>query len=311
MEGVVVRDQLGCASRSGGLCACRPSFQAQVWSTRDRKTIRRTFRTVAEAKVWRQETQVELRRGLLRAPSRLTLDESAGEWLSAAGAGVVRTRSGDVYKPSALRAYKQALVCHLLPTLGWRRLSAIGRNDVQDLVDRLVASGAAPSTVRNAVLPLRAIYRRALSREEVAVNPTRGLQLPAVRARRERVARREEARQLIGAVPIGDRALWATAMYAGLRRGELLALRWADIDLAEGLIRVERAWDRVVGVIEPKSRSGRRIVPLTLVLRRYLIAHRLAQPSAADGFVFGTGSGRPFNPKVVVGRAGRRGGRPG
>jgi len=77
----------------------------------------------------------------------------------------------------------------------------VTRNAVQDLVDRLVAEGASASTVRNAVLPLRAIYRRAISRSEVHVNPTEGLALPAVRARRERVARPEEARALIEALP--------------------------------------------------------------------------------------------------------------
>jgi site-specific recombinase XerC len=112
------------------------------------------------------------------APSRTTLAEAAEEWLAAAQAGVVRTRSGDPYKPSALRAYEQALRAKLLPALGHLKLSAVTRNSVQDLVDRLVAEGAAASTVRNAVPPLRAIYRRALSRSEVHLNPTEGLTLP-------------------------------------------------------------------------------------------------------------------------------------
>lgn len=75
---------------------------------------------------------------------------------------VIRTRSGDRYKPSALRAYEQGLRSKLLPALGPLKLSALTRNAVQDLVDRLVAEGASASTVRNAVLPQRAIYRRAV-----------------------------------------------------------------------------------------------------------------------------------------------------
>ncbi len=51
------------------------------------------------------------------------------------------------------------------------------------------------------------------------------------------------AARLLAALPEKDRALWATAMYAGLRRGELMALHWEDVDLASGLIRVERAYD--------------------------------------------------------------------
>ena len=145
---------------------------------------------------------------------------------------------------------------HSLPELGHLGLSAVDRYRVQDLVDRLVARGLSPSSVRNAVLPLRAIYRRAVARSEVAVNPTLGLSLPAVRGRRERIARPEEAAALIAALAEADRALWATALYGGLRRGELQALRWDDVDLDGGLIRVERSWDRVEGPIEPKSRAG-------------------------------------------------------
>lgn len=70
------------------------------------------------------------------------------------------------------------------------------------------------------LLPLRAIFRRALARR-LAANPCNGLQLPAVRGRRERYATPAEAEALIAAVPQADRPIWATAMYAGLRRGEL------------------------------------------------------------------------------------------
>ena len=63
------------------------------------------------------------------------------------------------------------------------------------------------------------------------MNPTTGLELPAVRGRRDRIASPTEAAALIEALPERDRALWATALYAGLRRGELMALRGEDIDL--------------------------------------------------------------------------------
>jgi integrase len=216
---------------------------------------------------------------------------------------VVRTRGGDPYKPSALRSYEQGLRTHVLPRLGRERLTAISRTVIQDLVDEMVASGCAPSTTRNAVLPLRAIYRRAVARSEVMVNPTLGLALPSVRACRERIARPEEAAALIEAVPVDDRALWATALYAGLRRGELMALRWEDVDFDAGVIRVERGWDKTVGPIAPKSRAGRRRVPLAQPLRVYLAAHRLAQTPAE--LVFGRPDGQPFS-QAVVNRARRQ-----
>jgi integrase len=73
-------------------------------------------------------------------------------------------------------------------------------------------------------MPLRAIYRQALALDEVALNPTSGVQLPAVRGKRERIASPAEPERLITALPQRDRAIWATAMYAGLRSGELQAL---------------------------------------------------------------------------------------
>ena len=111
-------------------------------------------------------------------------------------------------------------------------------------------------------MPLRAIYRRALSRGEVAVNPTSDLELPSVESKRDRIAPPDEAATLIAAVPQRDRALWATAFYSGLRLGELRALDWSHVDLAAGVIRVEKAWDVKEGLIEPKSKAGRRKVPI-------------------------------------------------
>ena len=133
--------------------------------------------------------------------------------------GVIRTRSGDRYKPSALRSYRQALDTKILPRLGHLRLTAVSSHALQDIADQLAADGLAPSTIRNSILPPRAIYRRALNRGEVALNPILGLALPAVRGRREKIARPQEATALIAALPLGERALWATAFYAGLRPG--------------------------------------------------------------------------------------------
>ena len=300
-EGITVRHGRHCAAKSGGRCDCKLTYQAQVFSPRDRRTIRKSFKSIAEARAWRNDTQTALRRGTMRAPTRTTLAEAADDWLAAARAGIARTRSGDPYKPSALRSYEEALQTKVLPELGKLRLSSVDRVAVQDLVDRLIARGLAPSTVRNSVLPLRAIFRRAVARSEVVQNPTLGLALPAVRGRRDRVARPEEARALIAAVPEGDRALWATALYAGLRRGELQALRWSDVDTDAGLIRVERSWDQREGPIEPKSAAGRRRVPLVRPLRSELSAHGLRQAGGGEGFALGGGEKR-----VASGAATRR-----
>jgi integrase len=302
-EGIVLRHSRGCPSRSsqGSNCCCVPSYQAQVWSARERTTIRKTFRSLSDARAWRQESQVALRKGTLRSPSQTTLNEAAGTWLAAAEAGIVRTRSGDAYKPSAIRAYRQALKHRVLPTLGAKRLTAISHNMLQDLVDRLSAQGLSASSVRNTILPLRAIYRRAHRRGDVALNPTLNLTLPAVRGRRDRIATPAELAPLLDVLPATARAIYATALYAGLRLGELQALNWNDIDLDNNLIQITRSWDRHTGFIAPKSRSGTRRVPITLTLRRELLNHRLHQGTGGQGFVFPNKHGtKPFNPGTLT-----------
>jgi integrase len=299
--GILVRHLKACATRSGGRCYCRPTYQASVWSARDGRRIKKSFPTLAEAKAWRAAAQIAIRRGTMRAPSKVTLREAAEAWLAGARDGSTRNRSGDRYKPSVVRGYETSLRLRVLPELGGRKLSEIRRSDLQDFADRLLASGTDASTIRNSLMPLRAIFRRAVARGDVAVNPTSGLELPAVRGRRDRIASPEEAAKLVEALLERDRALWATALYAGLRRGELQALRWEDVDLAKGVIRVERAWDVREGEIEPKSRAGRRTVPIAAVLRDSLVEHKRRRERGER--VFGRPDGKAFDGPTVDERA--------
>jgi integrase len=299
-RGIEVRHQHQCQSASGNPCDCRPKYRAIV-TTLGGKKIQKTFSTIPAAKQWREDMRVDLRRGRLDARSTQTVRQAAKEWLAHAKAGTIRNRSGNVYKPSALRGYEQALRDYVLPELGAARLSELRRRDVQVLVDRLVASGLSASTTRNALLPLRAISRRALLRGDLHVNPTHGLELPAQRGRRDRVASPQEAAELLGALPVEDRPLWACAMYAGLRLGELQALLWDDVDLEHGLIHVRRSWDRHEGVVDPKSAAGFRSVPIVDVLGVELEAHRARRP--AVNLAFGREHNRPFSPSAVVDRA--------
>jgi integrase len=303
-HGVRVRHARTCPTKqdAAATCRCKPSYEAWVFSVKDGKKLRKTFRNLSEAKGWRADASSAVRKGTLRSPSKVTLREAACDWLESAEDGLIRTRSGDEYKPSALRSYRASLEQRVLPELGSVRLSALSRVDVQDYADQLLAEGLDPSTIRNTLMPLRAIYRRALARGEVTVNPTTGLELPAVRGRRDRIASPTEAAALIDALPERDQALWATALYAGLRRGELMALRWEDIDLPKNVIVVARSWDVKTGPIEPKSHAGKRTVPIASVLREYLIAYQL-RSGRRDGLVFGATSGRPFTPTAVRRRA--------
>jgi integrase len=170
-------------------------------------------------------------------------------------------------------------------------------DDLQALVDRLVGRGLSGSKVRNVLVPL-ALYRR--HRLEVPVDPTDGVDLPAPSGRRERVASPAEAFRLIDALPEDDRALWASAFLAGLRRGELRALRTSDVNWpAATEIHVTRGWDDVEGEIDPKSKKGERTVPVPAQLRRYLLEHKMRTGRDGDDLLFGRTAREPFTPSHV------------
>jgi integrase len=271
----------------GSPCTCTPTFKATVWDARASKRIIRSFPTITAARQWRQDAYAALRAGTLSADRGPTIAEAAETWLEAARAGIVRNRAGAPYKPSTLRSYEQHLRLRILPALGRERLGEVTLPRLQRYVDRLGAEGLGAQTIGLSVAPLRAIYKRANQLGEVQTNPTRGLSLPAPRPPERRIASPQEISRILAAVAPGDRALWATAIYAGLRRGELSALRWEDVDLAAGVIHVRRGWDTVEGEIEPKSRHGKRRVPIPAVLRDYLLECKMSAPSAEAPRAFG------------------------
>lgn len=155
------------------------------------------------------------------------------------------------------------------------------------LVDALRRKGLKPSTVHNKLDPLRVVYRRAVNRDLITTDPTANFELPLVRGRRERVVSRERARLFLDTLPEGERALWATALYGGLRVGELRALRWRDVDFTGRKLYVRRAWDDVAGEIEVKSDAGRRKVPLAGRLTSELQTHRARTNRSESDLVFG------------------------
>ena len=96
-----------------------------------------------------------------------------------------------------------------------------------------------------------------------------------------------------------------TAFYAGLRRGELMALDWENIDLSAGTINVTRSYDpKSRCFVSPKSRSGTRRVPIAAVLREHLISHRL-RIGRSSGLVFGPDGAQVFSYSAMRDRAAR------
>jgi integrase len=284
-QGITERHARACASTTGATCDCTPTFKAQVYDSRAGKRLTRTFTTITGAKQWRQDAASAIRAGTLTADRGPTLRDAADHWLAAARAGVVRNRSGEPYKPSAIRGYEQNLNKRVLPELGDERLREITLPQLQRFVDRLAADGRAAATITTSITPLRAIYRRARQLGEVQTNPVSGISVPSVNRRQERFATVEQIEAVLGKLAKAkDRAAWATAIYAGLRRGELMALRREDVDLAAGIIRVERGWDSEVGEVAPKSKQGRRKVPIPAALRDHLDAYLVDGPT--EGRIF-------------------------
>jgi integrase len=282
------------------------SYRVQVWDARAGKLHRKTFRVLAEARTWRDDARIAVKNGTVRAASRTTVREAAQALLVGIGDGTILDRSGDAYKPSTVRSYRQAVNGYLADDpLAAMTLTDVRRSDVQHYVERLRGKGLQPSTVANKLDPVRVLFRRALENDEIAVDPTAGLKLPAVRGRRDRVATRQEAAALIEALPVTERALWATAFYAGLRRGELRGLRWSDVDLAAepAVIHVRRTWDDEEGEVATKTDAGFRTVPMTTRLRELVVAHGLDTRRGGDDLVFGRTASSPFVPSTVRARA--------
>jgi integrase len=301
--GIRVRHARTCRSREGARCSCSPSYQAQAFDARTGRQVWRTFPTLSAAKLWRQDAQVALRRGTMRPPTAKTIAEATQILIVGAHDGTILDRGGKPYKPSTARGYEQLLHSYVVPALGGCKLSQVQRRDVQDFVDDLRKQGLSPSTIANILDPLRVIFRRAIRRDEIAIDPTDNLDLPAIRGRRDRIEPPEVAHELLAALPDSERAFWAVAMFCGLRRGELRGLQWANVDFDAGVVRVERSWDPVKGPVDVKTGAGRRAVPMAFVVRRELIAHQGRTGRSGPDLVFGRTATEVFYASTIRARA--------
>jgi Phage integrase, N-terminal SAM-like domain len=104
-----------------------------------------------------------------------TVAAAVEEFVTAMEQGVAVNRSGRQYRPSALRDLRGILNHHVVPSLGQMPLRDVRRQDVQSLVDRLVADGLSESRIRSVVSALRALYGYAIERGQVEFNPVDGL----------------------------------------------------------------------------------------------------------------------------------------
>ena len=199
---------------------------------------------------------------------------------------------------------------HLVPFFRGRTLDAISYQDVVDLLGVLEGKGLSPKTIRNAIGTLSALFNfaRAPQRRWASANPCDGVELPAVPESTEiRFLTLEEVRALIENVPQGmyaplDRVMFLCAAMTGLRKGELVALRWRDVDWTALRVRVRQNFTRgEFGT--PKSRRSTRSVPLADELAGEL--DRLYQASswkADNDLVFAHPATGGVQPKANISR---------
>ena len=283
----------------------RKQYRGHAYDRRAKRKLRGEWTySLAAAKSWRKDAVAKLDAGTLSADRGDPIALTAAAFVEEMKGGIARTRSGDAYKPSAIRDYERGFRLRIVPAIGGSRLADVRTSDLQRLVARLQVDGLDPSTIRNTTNALRALYRHSVALGRCHHNPTHGLMLPAVRGRRDRIEPPDIAERLIAALDFPEHALYATAFEAGLRRGELQAVAWEHIDLDARKIRVHSSWDQYEGPVDPKSKAGWRTVPMTGDLHAILAEHRRRSQRIA-GLVFGRTPEIPFAPSTAADRAAR------
>jgi len=204
-------------------------------------------------------------------------------------------------KYSTQKHYEYIVNVHLIPTLGDMQLRLITRESVQSLLTSKRRSGLSWRTVKHIHTTFGTILAAAVMEDLIPDNPVRKTKLP----RRGPIAEKapidpQKVRALLKALPEPSRSLAWLLSFTGLRIGELLALRWCDVDLDPGFIRVRQAvYERHFD--DPKSNRSRRTVPLGTQGAHILAAHK---PEACDpeGLVFAARNGPPLDRRNLLNR---------
>ncbi|GAA3759500.1 tyrosine-type recombinase/integrase [Salinactinospora qingdaonensis] len=270
------------------------------------------FATEDEAKAARDEARVKARRGEYIDRNRVTVGEYLAEW--------IETHSVEI-KPKTLHMYRYLIEHYIVPRLGEMRLQAVRPATLTKFYRELSATGGrkgkglSPRTVEYVHAVLRRAFRDAVEVEEILASN------PVERAKRPRKNPTEpgavwtpaQLRVFLTEVASRHRlhAFFHVAAYTGARRGELLHLRWSDVDLDAAEVRIAGSASFIEGErIEGTTKSGRsRVVSIDADTVAVLKAHRERQAEDRETLgdawrgggdhVFTTGWGEPVHPDTV------------
>jgi integrase len=247
--------------------------------------------------------------GLIFDAGKITVAEYLDRWLADSVRGTVRV--------STYERHEGIIRVHIKPSLGRVELKKLTPAHVRSLYSEKLDAGLAPATVRKIHSTLHKALSQAISD---GIVPRNAADVKAPRPTPEEMhpLSEDEARAFLEtAREAGDRfeALYVLAISTGLRRGELLGLRWDDVDLERRMLRVGRALVREGGrhtLGETKTRRGRRQINLTPRTVNALRTHRKKQLEEKMrhaglykdcGLIFASGVGTSMNPENLVKRS--------
>lgn len=294
--------------------------EVMVGRRADGKRDRRTFYGKTREEV---EAQINLaladsQRGLLADPTRETLAQFVERWLTDVAAHTVR--------PVTLESYRATLGPHVFRNqIGDLQLAKLTPMHLQQRYTEMLAQGLSRRTVQYVHSILHRALDQAVKWNLLARNPADAVDVPRPTRTEMTTLTPDQAHTLMDALQ-GDNlgAFYVMALLTGARRGELLALRWQDVDLKRGTIQIERTAERIRGqgvvFTEPKTAKSRRMIPLPASAVDLLKQHRKQQLEERlhagefyedHGLVFARPNGAPWNPDhvtqhfaVVLNRAG-------
>jgi integrase len=260
--------------------------------------------TASEVQAALLKARTDRAAGLPVVVERQTVAQFLQDWLENSVKPSVR--------PLTHEQYRQHVKLYLAPLLGHHQLAKLGPQHVRAFIKQKLENGLSPRTVQLSLAILRKALSQAVKDGLAGRNVARLVDAPRWKRPDVKPWEPGEASQFLDAIK-GERleAAYLVALSLGLRRGEVLGLRWADINLEAKTVAIAQALARVGGklqLIEPKSRQSRRTIPLHDGLVVALKAHRrrqLEERLAAgsrwqdSGMVFATGIGTPLEPRAL------------